>query len=107
VVTLTHGPVSQTLQVKPPSNRVVKSTVQGIAAYDLEFSDIADYGPVTLPKRVQLSAASAKTTVALTWKDVALNEPPDLTLFDLAPPEDIPVVEVDAQGVPREAAAHP
>jgi dihydroorotase-like cyclic amidohydrolase len=86
---------------------VVKSTVTGLAAYDVEFSDIADYGALTLPKHAKLTAASAQTIVELTWKDLAVNEPPDLTLFDLAPPEDIPVVEVDAQGVPREAPVQP
>jgi hypothetical protein len=89
--------------VKPPSNRVVKSTVTGVRAYDVEFSDIADYGAVTLPKRIQLVAPSAKTTVELTWKDVTVNEPPDLTLFDLSAPEDVPVIEVDELGNPRPA----
>lgn len=107
VVTLRRGGVTQTLHVKPPSHRVVKSAVQGANAYDVEFGDIADYGAVTLPKFARLSAPTAKTTVELTWKDVTLNEPPDLTLFDLSPPEDVPVVEVDAMGNPREAPAQP
>jgi len=107
VLTLKRGGATQTLHVKPPSNRVVKSTVTGLAAYDVEFSDITDYGALTLPRRALLSAPSAKTTVELTWKDITVNEPPDLTLFDLSPPEDIPVVEVDAQGVPREAPVQP
>ncbi|MEW5741804.1 MAG: DUF4292 domain-containing protein [Myxococcota bacterium] len=100
VLTLKREGVTQTLHVQPPSHRVVKSTVTGRAAYDVEFSDIADYGAVTMPKKAKLLAASAKTTVELTWKDVTLNEPPDLTLFDLTPPEDVPVVDVDAQGSP-------
>lgn len=103
VLTLKKGPVTQVLHVQPPSNRVVKSTVEGVRAYDLEFSDIADYGAVTLPRRIQLVAQSAKTTVELTWKDVTVNEPPDLTLFDLSAPEDVPVVEVDESGNPRAA----
>lgn len=103
VLTLKRGAVTQTLHVQPPSHRVVKSTVQGITAYDVEFGDIADYGAVTLPRKIQLVAPSAKTTVELTWKDVTVNEPPDLTLFDLSPPEDVPVVDVDAQGNPRAA----
>jgi hypothetical protein len=107
VLTLKKGGVTQTLHVQPPSNRVVKSTVTGIAAYDVEFSDIADYGALTLPKHAKLTAASAKTTVELSWKDLAVNEPPDLTLFDLSPPEDIPVIDVDAQGAPREPPLKP
>lgn len=101
VLTLARDGVTQTLHVQPPSYRVVKSTVTGRAVYDVEFSDIADYGAVTLPKKVKLTAASAKTTVELTWKDVTINEPPDLTLFDLTPPEDVPVVDVDEAGAPR------
>jgi hypothetical protein len=103
VLTLTRGPVTQVLHVRPPSNRVVKSTVAGLRAYDVEFSDIAAYGAVTLPRRIQLVAPSAKTTVELTWKDVTVNEPPDLTLFDLSAPEDVPVVELDEEGNLRHA----
>jgi hypothetical protein len=77
---------------------VVKSTVAGRRAYDVEFSDIAAYGAVTLPRRIQLVAPSAKTTVELTWRDVTVNEPPDLTLFDLSAPEDVPVVDLDEEG---------
>lgn len=104
VLTLSRSGVTQRLEVQPPSHRVVKSTVTGIKAYDLELGDIQDYGAVTLPKRIVLDAPAAKTKVELVYKDVALNEPPDMTLFDLEPPEDVPVVEVDAQGRPVQAS---
>jgi len=109
VLTLKNGPVTQRLEIEPPSYRVVKSTVTGVRAYDVEMGDIADYGAVTLPKRIVLDAPSAKTRVELVYKDVSVNEPPDMTLFDMEPPEDVPVVEVDAAGrtVPSAPAPHP
>lgn len=101
VLKLVRGEIVQTVQVKPPTYRVVKSTVVGLKAYDVEFGDIGVYGAVSIPKKAKLVAASAKTSVELTYKDITINEPPDLTLFDMAPPEGVPVVEVDAQGNPR------
>lgn len=105
VLTLHRGKVKQILHVQPPSYRVVKSTAENLNAYELEFSDIttfnADTQPVTAPKTASLDAKLAKTKVELTWKEVAVNEAPDLTLFDLEPPEGIPVVEVDANGDPK------
>jgi hypothetical protein len=101
VLTLERDGVTQSLHVQPPTHRVVKSTVTGRDAYDVEFSDIADYGAVTLPKKAKLTVPSAKTTVELTWKDVSVNEPPDLTLFEVVPPEDVSVVDLDEAGTPR------
>jgi hypothetical protein len=36
---------------------------------------------------------------------VAINEAPDMTLYDFEPPEGVPVVEVDANGDPSQPAA--
>jgi len=103
VLTLKRGDVKQFLHVQPPSYRVVKSWAEGLTAYELAFSDIAAPNPgVTLPKVAALDVAVAKTKLELTWKDFTVNEAPDLTLFDLEPPEGIPVVEVDASGNPRQ-----
>ena len=52
-----------------------------------------------------LSAREASTTLELLYKDVTVNEAPDLTLFDQSPPENVPVIEVDETGKPRQAAA--
>lgn len=103
VLTITRGKVKQILHVQPPSYRVVKSTAENFNAYDLAFSDIitTDTG-VTVPKTAALDAKIARTKVELVWKEVAVNEAPDMTLFDLAPPEGIPVVEVDANGDPSQ-----
>ena len=102
VLVLTRGKVRQTLHVQPPSYRVVKSTAENLEAYDLAFSDLTAEGGVTLPKHAALDARTAKTSVELVWKDVAVNEAPDLSLFDFEPPEGIPVVEVDANGFPSQ-----
>ena len=101
VLVINRGKVKQTLYVQPPSYRVVKSSAENLDAYELEFSDIATENGVTLPKRASLDARSAKTKVELVWKEVAINEAPDLTLFEFEPPEGIPVVEVDANGAPK------
>lgn len=100
VLVLTRGKVRQTLHVQPPSYRVVKSTAENLDAYDLAFADLVTEGGVTLPRHASLDARSARTSVELVWKDVAINEAPDLSLFDFEPPEGIPVVEVDANGFP-------
>jgi hypothetical protein len=103
VLMLKRGDVTQYLHVQPPSYRVVKSWAEGITAYELAFSDIAAPNPgVTLPKVAALEVAVAKTKLELTWKDITVNEAPDLTLFDLEPPEGVAVVEVDASGNPRQ-----
>jgi hypothetical protein len=102
VLVLTRGKVRQTLHVQPPSYRVVKSTAENLQAYDVAFSDLTTEGGVTLPRHAALDARSAKTSVELVWKDVAVNEAPDLSLFDFEPPEGIPVVEVDANGFPSQ-----
>ncbi len=100
-LTLTRGSVVQTLSVSPPSYRVVKSAVVGLAAYGLEFGDLSTVGPVVFPRHVALDAAGVKTRVEITWKDVTLNQAPDLTLFELTGPEGVPVVDLDAAGVAK------
>ena len=100
VLVIIRGRVRQTLHVQPPSYRVVKSTAETENAYELEFKDLSTENGITLPKHAALDAQSVKTKVELIWKDVAVNEAPDLTLYEFEPPEGIPVVEVDANGQP-------
>lgn len=98
VATLRRGEVKQTIHVQPPSYRVVKSTAENLNAYDLTFADLAVFGEATLPKAATLDARGAKTVVELSWKEVEVNQAPDLSLFDLEPPDGMPVVDVDARG---------
>lgn len=101
VLTLHRGGVSQRLEVDPRSYRVTRSEVRGVDAYDLQLEDLAQYGTLTFPRRITLSAEAAKVEVELHYGDVTLNQAPDLTLFDLEPPEGATVVPVDASGRPE------
>jgi outer membrane lipoprotein-sorting protein len=105
VLKLLRGGVTQTLQVHPKFYRVVRSEVRGVPGYDLAFEDFQEQGPVVFPKEVKLIAQVAETELRLRYSEVKLNAPPDLTLFELTPPEGARVVEVDARG--RELAPEP
>lgn len=107
VLTLHKGEVTQTLQIHPRSYRVLSSRVRGVDAYDLEFADVGEFGTVSLPRQIILRAEKAKVELDLRYADVTLNEAPDLTLFDLEPPEGAPVVEVDLQGRPQDGSDVP
>ncbi len=98
VLQLVRGGVTQTLRVHPKFYRVVRSEVRGVPGYDLAFDDFKEQGAVVFPKEVKLMAEVAQTELRLHYSDVALNGPPDLTLFELEPPEGARVVEVDARG---------
>jgi hypothetical protein len=98
VVTLHDGSATQTLTVRPPVDRIEKSTVSGFEAYDVQFGEVETYGAISFPKRAVLDAAKAKTHVELSWKDITLNEPADPTMFELAAPEGVPSLEVDEFG---------
>jgi hypothetical protein len=98
VLKLFRGGVTQTLHVHTLLHRVVRSEVRGVPGYDLAFDDLKEKGGVVFPKEVKLIAEVAGTELRLRYSDVTLNGPPDLTLFELAPPEGARVVEVDARG---------
>ncbi len=97
-LTLHRGVGVQVLEVAPDSNRVLSSRIQNINAYDVEFADLELLAGVTVPKKITLNSTTAKTRLELSWKEIAVNEAPDLTMFDMTPPENVPVVEVDAEG---------
>ncbi|SEM08648.1 protein of unknown function [Stigmatella aurantiaca] len=105
VLTLYRGEVTQTLYIHPKHRRVVRSEVRGGRGYDLFFEDFKQKGNQVFPTQVELKAEMARTELRLNYSDVTLNAPPDLTLFELAPPEGARVVEVDARG--REVAPAP
>lgn len=98
VLKLFRGSVTQTLQVHTKFYRVVRSEVRGVPGYDLAFGNFKQEGAALFPKEVKLIAQAAETELRLRYSDVALNAPPDLTLYELAPPEGARVVEVDAKG---------
>jgi hypothetical protein len=100
VLKLYRGGVTQTLHVHTRFHRVVRSEVRGVPGYDLSFDDLKPQGGsgAVFPKEVKLMAKVAETELRLRYSDVTLNAPPDLTLFELTPPEGARVVEVDARG---------
>lgn len=95
---LKKGDVTQTLLVDPKTYRVKQSQVRGVNAYDLLFDDFSDVGAATYPRKVLLHAPAGNTKLELLYKDVELNPEPDLTLYDLEAPANVPVVEVDEAG---------
>lgn len=105
LLTLKRGTVEQKLTVMPPSHRVVKSVVTGMRAYNSQFEDIEDLGPATYPRRVVLEVPDSSIRVELNYKDITVNEAPDLTLFEMNAPANVPIVEVDAQGKEHPVAA--
>lgn len=107
VLTLHRGTVRQELEVHPNRYRVLRSRVTGTEAYDLEFSDFAMKGERAFPRRVVLTAPSAKVRLELRYTDFTLNEAPDLTMFDLEPVEGAEVVDVDPSGMPLENVPPP
>jgi hypothetical protein len=98
VLTLVRGDVSQVLHIHPRHLRVVRSEVQGVRTYSLEYGRFEPQGDAVFPHQVTLRAASADTSLGLRYTDVTLNQPPDLTLFELSAPEGVPVVDVDEGG---------
>jgi len=100
VLKLFHGGVTQTLHVHTRFHRVVRSEVRGLPAYDLSFDDLKPQGEggMIFPHEVKLIAEVAETELRLRYSAVTLNARPDLTLFELTPPEGARVVEVDARG---------
>lgn len=105
ILTLRRGKVEQKLLVQPPSYRVVKSEVTGISAYNSKFEDIEDIGSATYPRRVVLEVPGQSIRVELNYRDIEVNEAPDLTMFEMSAPANVPVVEVDAQGQETPAGA--
>lgn len=99
VLVLRRGPVTQTLHVHPPEYRVVKSHVEGLAAYDVTFEGIQDIGRLNYPRRVVLVSEAGKTRAQLDYKDVTVNQTPDLTTFELEVPPNVPELEVDERGL--------
>lgn len=97
-LSLTRGAITQRLSVSTGTHRVTRSRVEGLDTYAIDADELTAFAGATLPKRVLLEAPKAKLTVELLYKDITVNETPELTLFELEPPEGIPVVEVQANG---------
>jgi len=99
-LTLTSGAVTQRLLVHPKYHRVISSEVVGMRTYAAHFDDFDDQGRWVLPKTLVLDAPTASTRLELHYKDVTVNENPDLTFFQLDRPPTATLVEVDERGRP-------
>jgi hypothetical protein len=97
-LTLRRGPITQRLNVSTGTHRITRSRVEGADLYAVDSDALTSFGAATLPRRIVLEAPRAKLTVELLYKDITVNEPPELTLFELEPPEGVPIVEVQANG---------
>lgn len=95
VIALTQGEARQVLEVQPPSYRVVRVRWEGRAGYDLDFEDIAPFGSFTFPRLLRLTAPQAGESVELRYRDLALNQTLEPSLFDTAPPPNVAVENVD------------
>lgn len=98
VLTLYRGAVTQVLWVHTKYHRVVRSDVHGVSAYNLVFERFEETESVVFPKRVKMKVPQAATELEVRYTDVTLNAAPDLTLFELIPPEGAKVVPVDESG---------
>ncbi|MFP2934089.1 DUF4292 domain-containing protein [Pyxidicoccus sp. 3LG] len=98
VLTLHRGPATQVLDVHTKHLRVMKSQVRGIPGYDLGFDDFLERGSIIFPGKVELVAEQAETKLQVRYQDITLNGRPDMTLYELLPPEGAKVVEVDERG---------
>jgi outer membrane lipoprotein-sorting protein len=109
VLTLYSGPATQVLHVHTKYLRVMKSQVRGVPGYDLGFDDFQEKGALIFPGKVELVAEQAKTQLQLRYQQISLNGRPDLTLYELLPPEGAKVVEVDERGreLPAGAPSQP
>jgi hypothetical protein len=103
-LSLTRGAITQRLSVATGTHRVTRSRVEGLDTYAIDADEVTAFGGATLPRRIVLEAPKAKLTVELLYRDITVNEAPELTLFELEPPEGIPVVEVQANGQAVDAA---
>ena len=98
VLSLHRQNTTQVLWVDPSTTRVLRSAVSTGAAYSLEAGSMGNHGAFTFPEQVRLDFSSSKTRLELKWKDLTFNQQPEPGLFDAAPPEGVPVTEVDGDG---------
>jgi hypothetical protein len=93
VVTLKQGDAVQQVEVSPPSYRVVHSEISAPGGYTVDLGDIERLGTISFPRHEVLKAPG--TDLDLTYKDIELNTVRDPSLFDMTPPENVPIKEVD------------
>jgi len=101
VVNLDGAGIQQTLWVDPASHRVRRSEVRGPKSYELSFDDFQGFASTEFPRQTTLAVPGETTRLELKYRDLELNPRLDASLFDLAPPSGMAVIEVDEAGNPR------
>lgn len=102
-LTLTAGDVTQRLWIHPRFLRAIRSEIEGPNPFTTTFEDLQPIGVTgsgIFPRLVTLEAPEARTRVELRYVEVKFNHAPDLTLFEVAPPEGVEAIEVDADFQP-------
>jgi hypothetical protein len=97
---LQRGGVTQVLHVMPPSYRVIDSRLLGAKSYEVHFAKLEIKDGIWFPRQLKLRAKIENISAEISWKSLELNKTADLSLFALTAPEDVKVVELDAQGRP-------
>lgn len=98
VLTLEKGSVSQVLHIDPRWLRVVRSQVHGAPIYEIQYDHFQPQGEGVFAHEVRLRSPTGESSLGLRYTDITVNQPPDLTLFEVKAPEGVPVVELDAEG---------
>lgn len=98
VLTLQYQQATQVLEIDPKTLDVLRSTVRGVNAYDLELGDFQDEPGGRFPHEITLSANQANVVLTYRYTDVKVNGEPDLSMFHAEPPKSAKVVQLDARG---------
>lgn len=96
--------VTQRLWVHPRFLRATRAEVQGAHPFTATFGNLQPVGVSgagVFPRTLTLEAPSSRTRVELRYTDVKFNHPADPALFELRPPEGIPLIEVDGDFRPQ------
>ncbi len=103
LLTLKGGDARQRIWVDTERLLPLRSEIRGISAYDLNLSDYEQLEGLWFAKTVELISVDSRgqptgVEVRLSWRDVELNFPADLTLFSLPQPPGTELIRVDAEG---------
>jgi hypothetical protein len=101
IITLNAAFVQQTLWIDPLSHRVTRSQVRGPKAYDVTFEDFQSVQFTEYPLKVALNVPSEATRLELKYRNIEINPRLPQSLFELAPPKGVEVIELDETGQRR------
>lgn len=97
-LTLQAGGVRQVLELEPRDLDIVRSTVTGTDAYDLELGDYQPASGGRLPHTLKLVAPASQVELTYRYGDMKVNAAQDPALFHQDAPPSARRVELDAAG---------